>query len=114
MPIYEYKGFDTAKGGTKSGIIDADTPREARARLREQAVMVTDLDLSDVSVHAAEDDGHQKSRRSLKKILSFERRLRGASALPVYTRQLATLLKSGIPLAQGLAALVEQVEHRDI
>ena len=100
MPIYEYKGFDTAKGGTKSGIIDADTPREARARLREQAVMVTDLDLSAVSVHAAEDDGKQTPRRSLKEILSFKRRLRGASALPVYTRQLATLLRSG-PLTSG-------------
>ena len=116
MPIYEYKGFDTVKGGTKTGIIDADSPREARARLREQAVMVTDLEMSDVSAHSADEHSGaaKKPRRRLRRIFSVERKLKGEGALPIYTRQLATLLKSGIPLAQGLGALVDQVEHKGI
>ena len=48
MPIYEYKGMDTA-GSNKTGIIDADSPREARSRLRGQNVLVTDLTVSAVS-----------------------------------------------------------------
>jgi general secretion pathway protein F len=114
MPIYEYKGLDTGGGGTKTGIIDADSPREARARLRDQAVMVIELEVSGVSAHLDEPEGKAKPKRSIKTIFKFERRIKGANTLPIYTRQLATLLRSGIPLAQALGALVEQVEHKDI
>jgi general secretion pathway protein F len=112
MPIYEYKGYDPS-GGAKTGIVDADTPREARSRLRDQNVLVTELVLSDVS---AETSGEKvaRPRTSLRRIFRFEKRLRGGGSLPIYTRQLATLLRSGIPLAQALGALIEQVEHRDI
>jgi len=112
MPIYEYKGYDPS-GGVKAGIVDADTPRDARSRLRDQNVLVTELVLSDVS---AETSGDKKARprTSLRRIFRFEKRLKGGASLPIYTRQLATLLRSGIPLAQSLSALIEQVEHRDI
>jgi len=113
MPIYEYKGYDP-KGGNKTGIIDADTPREARSRLREQNVLVTDLVLSEVSAQAERPDSKVKRRSPLKRIIRVERKIRGESALPVYTRQMATLLRSGIPLAQALGALIEQVEHKDV
>ena len=113
MPIYEYKGLDASGGGTRTGIIDADSPREARARLREQGVMVTDLTVSAVSAHI-DDGAAKKPRRSLRHLLKFERPVKGAAALPIYTRQLATLVRSGIPLAQALGALVEQVEHKEI
>jgi general secretion pathway protein F len=113
MPIYEYKGFDPA-GGTKTGIIDADTPRDARSRLREQSILVTDLTLSDVSAAASEADEKIKKKPLLQRIVKFDRRIRGESALPIYTRQLATLLRSGIPLAQTLGALIEQVEHKGV
>ncbi|MCK6458905.1 MAG: type II secretion system F family protein [Planctomycetes bacterium] len=112
MPIYEYKGYDPS-GGAKAGIVDADTPREARSRLRDQNVLVTELVLSEVS---AETSGEKvaRPRTSLRRIFRFEKRLKGGASLPIYTRQLATLLRSGIPLAQALGALIEQVEHRDI
>ncbi len=112
MPIYEYKGFDPG-GGTKTGIVDADTPREARSRLRDQNVLVTELVLSAVSAETSGEE-RPKARSTLRRMFRFERRLRGGSALPIYTRQMATLLRSGIPLAQALGALIEQVEHRDI
>ncbi|MEM8886226.1 MAG: type II secretion system F family protein [Planctomycetota bacterium] len=117
MPIYEYKGMDTG-GSNKTGIIDADTPREARARLREQNVLVTDLVVSAVS-QQVEDDKSTKGakpsrRRQWKKILTYEGKVKGADSMPIYTRQLATLLRSGIPLAQSVSALIEQVEHKDI
>ena len=33
MPIYEWKGFNSKGSGT-SGVIDADSPREARVKLK--------------------------------------------------------------------------------
>jgi len=112
MPIYEYKGYDPG-GGAKAGIVDADTPREARSRLRDQNVLVTELVLSEVSAQTS-GEKQPTQRSSLRRVFRFEKRIRGAAALPIYTRQLATLLRSGIPLAQALGALIEQIEHRDI
>jgi general secretion pathway protein F len=106
---------DTA-GSSKTGIIDADSPREARSRLRGQNVLVTDLTISAVSaeVEAQSKPGKKKKGFSFGKTIQLQRKVRGAESMSIYTRQLATLLRSGIPLAQALTALVEQVEHREI
>ena len=42
MPIFEYKAY-AAGGATKTGVIDADTPREARSRLRKDKILVSEL-----------------------------------------------------------------------
>jgi len=114
MPIYEYRGF-FRDGGTRTGIVDADSPREARSKLRDQAIMVTDLTVSAVS-ERGEDQPKTKSGglAAWRRAMKVEKRLKGADAIPMYTRQLATLLRSGIPLAQGLTALIEQVDKRDV
>ena len=43
MAIYEWKGFD-GKGRKATGVIDADSPREARVKLRRDKVLVTTTD----------------------------------------------------------------------
>ena len=104
MPVYDYKGL-TPSGGTKTGIVDADSPREARLKLRAQNVMVTDIKQREAAV-----------RRDKKKdkILDFSRGVKGKSEIPMYTRQLATLLQAGIPLAQSMNALIEQCSVPDL
>ena len=52
--------------------------------------------------------------RKRTKILDFSRSARGKQEVPMYTRQLATLLKAGIPLAQTMAALIEQCQTADL
>jgi general secretion pathway protein F len=42
MPVYEYKALN-AKGKNASGVIDAETAREARDKLRAQRIYVTDI-----------------------------------------------------------------------
>jgi general secretion pathway protein F len=105
--------MDTA-GSAKSGIIDADSPREARSRLREQNVLVTDLSVSAVSAELDAADKKKRAKPGWRSALKVQRKVRGAEALSIYTRQLATLIRSGIPLAQSLSALIEQVEHKEI
>jgi general secretion pathway protein F len=104
MPVYDYKGLN-AGGASKTGIIDADSPREARLKLRSQNVLVTQI-----------TERSQSVRREVgkKKVLDFRRRAKGRSEVPMYTRQLATLLKAGIPLAQAMAALIEQCSVPDL
>ena len=102
MPVYTYKAFTTA-GQLKTGIADADNPREARLKLRRDGLLVTDI---------AEVESLTRKKKSAWAI----RRQRKATSreLPQVTRQLATLLKSGIPLNDALKALVEQIETRQL
>jgi len=101
VPVYEYRAYD-AKGKLKEGILDADTPREARLKLRDQKVHVIDL-------RTKEDVGGK--RRDW--IPPFLRR-RHADEVAGFTRQLSTMLRSGIPLAQSLSALIDQAETPDL
>ncbi len=102
MPVYQYKALKRT-GETASGIIDADSPREARNKLRGQSLLVTDITPVEETAQAA-------PRVSLPRIFS-RRRL---SEVAIMTRQLATLLAAGIPLAQSVTALIEQCESKQL
>ncbi len=104
MPVFNYKGLTTA-GKAKTGIVDADSPREARIKLRAQNVMVTEI---------TQRAGAVRRDKQKEKILDFKRGVKGKGEIPMYTRQLATLLKAGIPLAQATSALIEQAQVPDI
>ncbi len=98
MPVYEYKAYD-ASGSAVSGIIDAGTPKEARAKLRRQNVFVTKV----------QEAGEGISITAEVKVSKLIRRVRRQDVV-VMTRQLATLIKSGMPLVQALTAICEQLE----
>jgi general secretion pathway protein F len=104
MPVYDYKGL-TPQGGAKAGIVDADSPREARIKLRAQNVLVTEI---------AARETAKKADVAKAPLLQFRRAKKGKKEIPTITRQLATLLKAGIPLAQALSALIEQAGVPDL
>lgn len=107
MPIFEYKAL-TPDGSTKKGIVDADSPKDARTLLRRQQLMVTTI----------------KSAKSAKgaSVSSTLRKLQGVDApnkkrneqVAGVTRQMASLLASGIPLAESLRALIDQAPDRQM
>ncbi|GJM20341.1 MAG: type II secretion system protein GspF [Planctomycetota bacterium] len=100
MPVFTYKAYNAA-GQVKSGIEDADSARDARVRLRRQGLHVTDIDeLATKSDRGKSAFSRAMDRRATKR------------ELPSITRQLATLLRSGIPLNEAMKALVEQIETR--
>ena len=102
MPIYEYKAFNQ-DGQTATGIIDADTAKQARTMLRGKRLHVTDI-------KQVEDVGGEEKRRRMPAIFRKKHR----EEIGLITRQLATMLKAGIPLAQSLTALVEQASSQEI
>lgn len=102
MPVFQYKGFD-AGGAPRAGILDADSPKEARLQLRSMHVHVTELEpLAALTVGSG--------RRFLPAFMQKRHR----EEVVLLTRQLGTMLRSGIPLASCLTAMVEQVEHQDL
>ncbi|MBL1273651.1 MAG: type II secretion system inner membrane protein GspF [Oceanospirillales bacterium] len=93
MPAYEYKALD-ARGKQKQGVLEADAPRAVRQQLREKG-------LTPLAVEPAA----QKPSRS--NPLSGRGSLTAAD-LALVTRQLATLIQSGIPIEQALSATAQQ------
>lgn len=100
MATFEYKAIGN-NGNIKTGFLDADSARDARNKLRGQGIHVT-------AIREIEGD---KKRQSFFSTL-FKRR--NLSEVSMMTRQLATLLESGIQLRDAVAALVEQVEDPNL
>ncbi len=97
MPAYSYKGL-TDSGKDVKGEIHAETARSAREKLRSQGVFPSSL----------EEVSKIKKSQDIKR--SFQREKASTMQLAVLTRQLATLLGSGMPLVDALRALAEQLD----
>ena len=103
MAVYVWKGLSPAGKATK-GIRDADNPKALRALLRKDGILVTEV--------LEEGAARKKSSREV----DFKKLFRRVSAsdIALTTRQLATLLKSGIPLVEALTALIDQLDHPEL
>jgi general secretion pathway protein F len=96
LGAFEYTALD-AGGHERKGILEGDTPRQIRQQLREQQLLP--VTVSEVAQREAK---RQKS-------FSLMRRV-GASDLALFTRQLATLVRAGLPLEESLLAVSQQTE----
>src|SRR5437879_2322193 len=103
MPVYNYKALKD-DGGSDAGVIDADSPKDARLKLKNRRLHVTDLQ----TVGGPEKPG--VIRKSRFKFLARRR----PEQIAMLTRQLATLLGSGIPMIGALTALIDQVDYRPL
>jgi general secretion pathway protein F len=101
MPVYSYKALKE-DGASEAGVIDADTPKDARLKLRHRNLHVTLLEAV-----GAEAKGGPARR-------AFRFRRRRPQEIAILTRQMATLLGSGIPMIGAMTALIEQVENQDL
>ena len=97
MPAYKFEAID-ASGKATTGLLDADNARAARAQLRSQAL----VPLAVTQVEAA---GTQADTG-----LRLGRKVFGNTGLAVWTRQLAGLVSSGLPLERALTALADEAE----
>lgn len=94
MDAFSYQALD-ADGRNVSGVLQADSARQARAQLRAQGLLPSRLE--PVGARARAGRGWARG-------LSF-------AELSLVTRQLATLLDSGLTMEQSLDALIEQAER---
>ncbi len=116
MPIYEYKAY--AHGGaTRTGVIDADTPREARNRLRRDNVLVSEIRELRSRGRRPTTAATRKRPRLLERLQSLRESPTGPSGrdlelVAAVTRQMGTMLGAGIPMAEMLSAIIEQADSR--
>ena len=102
MPAYSFEAL-TADGVTRKGIIEADTARAARGLLRAQALVPL--------VVAPLGTGVPNSQGSGGGLTLWGRRVFNTTALAIWTRQIAGLVSSGLPLERALTALSEEADE---
>src|SRR6201996_7658346 len=96
MGAFEYTAIDNG-GRERTGILEGDTPRHIRQLLREKQLLPVS-----VNEVAQKEATRQRS-------FGFGRRV-SAADLSLFTRQLATLVRAGLPLEESLLAVSQQTE----
>jgi general secretion pathway protein F len=105
MGAFAYHALD-AKGRKKTGVLEADTERQARQLLRDQGLLPVNVDVAEQT-----ESGASTAQGGLSGWFA-KRRIRKISAadLALITRQLATLVAAAMPIEQALLAVAEQTE----
>ncbi|MBP6142319.1 MAG: type II secretion system inner membrane protein GspF [Polaromonas sp.] len=102
MPAYTFEAVD-AQGNTKKGVLEGDTARAVRSLLRNQSLIPIAVEPISGSVIEG------TSGKGLNRVL-FSSRIYNATNLAIWTRQVAGLVSSGLPLERALTALTDECE----
>ena len=103
MPAYTYEALD-AQGRLQKGLIEADTARAARNQLRAKALIPLDVTPA-LDTGTAAGNGWNRTL--------WKRKAFNQAGLAVWTRQLAGLVTSGLPLERALGALADEADTPD-
>ncbi|PYI70186.1 MAG: pilus assembly protein PilC, partial [Verrucomicrobia bacterium] len=114
MPRFNYVALD-ARGQEATGLIEAASTNAAITQLRQSGYFPTSV----IEEAISSPDGQEARRRAAKVarttkprakkgIVLFERRKVRSKVLMIFTRQLATLIDSGLPLLRSLNVLAKQ------
>ncbi len=104
MPVYTYSALD-ARGKETKGVVNADSARAARVKLRQSGLFTKEL------LETAAAETPERNRRLA--LLQTVRRVRPQD-ITVMTRQFATLLAANLTVVDTLTALIEQTENRTL
>ena len=102
MPAYSFEAMQH-DGKIRRGVVEADTAKSARSLLRTQALVP-------LVVEPVGGSAVPGAKRSLLQTRLFGGRVFNATRLAIWTRQLAGLVSSGLPLERALTALSDEAE----
>lgn len=102
MPAFSFEALD-AQGQTCKGLMEADTAKAARSLLRAQALVP--LAVEPVQTGQSLDGRSASLGQRL-----FTRPVFSATTLTIWTRQIAGLVSSGLPLERALTCLSQEAD----
>ena len=108
MPVYHYKGYRN-DGGAATGIIDAESPKVARVKLRKVGVFPTDMVEQGLATTGPSTSTSVRSTVGIGRAPALN-----TTDVAMMTRQLATLLVAGLPLVEALGVMVDQTEKKPV
>jgi len=96
MGAFQYVALD-ARGKEQKGVLEGDSPRQVRQLLRDRELMPVSID-------------EVASREAKHRVRPVLRRGIGGLDLALITRQLATLVRAGLPLDEALQAVSQHTD----
>lgn len=100
--IFNWEGFEGSN--ERSGMIDASNAESATEKLEKQGIMVTSI--TEVESDKSDKKEELGDKYNPKKIKNMDK--------VVFTKKLATMVKSGLPIMKTLQMLEEQSEKKDM
>lgn len=101
MPAFEYQALDQ-DGKKRKGVLEGDSPRQIRQLLKEKSWIPLEVELSQKK---------EKKAAQSKSFFNFGPRPLKARDLALLTRQLATLIQSGLAVEEALRAVSQQSKN---
>jgi general secretion pathway protein F len=98
VAVFSYAVLDTG-GRQRKGTLEAENVRQARQLLRDRGMVPLDVSVVTADNRKASSDKSATSRATL-----------SVAEVSLFTRQLATLIQSSLPIADALAAIAQQSE----
>jgi general secretion pathway protein F len=105
MPAYRFEALQ-ADGTARKGVVEADSLKSARTQLRGQSLVPLAVEAIQSSSAGQTDTPQPWWQKSIGNSRAFNTNQRA-----VWTRQLAGLVSSGLPIERALSALSEESEH---
>jgi general secretion pathway protein F len=97
MAAFQYAALDE-RGRNRKGVLEGDTARQVRQQLRERGL--TPVEVEEVTAQQGSRGGYRRTTRI------------SATDLALVTRQLATLVNSGLPLEEALSSVARQAGNK--
>jgi type IV pilus assembly protein PilC len=115
MPRFQYVALDS-RGQESTGLVEANSTNEAIGQLRQAGYFPTNVyeegkgggPDGKAARKAAKAVRAPKAKTARMQITLFQRKTIKPKILMIFTRQLATLIDSGLPLLRGLNVLAKQ------
>ena len=105
MPVYRYSAID--KGGArKSGEITADNEKDVKSSLKNMGLTLLTLDKKSGSVATVKGGAVAKKGAGFKALQRIT-----LKEITLFSRQLATMISSGVSLLKSMTVLSEQNEN---
>jgi len=98
VAVFSYAVLDNS-GRQRKGTLEAENVRQARQLLRDRGMVPLDVSVVTADNRKASSDKSATSRATL-----------SVAEVSLFTRQLATLIQSSLPIADALAAIAQQSE----
>lgn len=111
MAVFQYKGVDSS-GKNVKGVLDSDSPRMLRNQLRKQGIYLTQYTENSGGGGGAVRRGNTMAvagSREVELSKAFQRVK--LMEVAIVTRQMATLIRAGIPVVDSLNACTDQTEN---
>ena len=103
MPVFEYKAITKKSGKKTKGVLDAESPALARQKLRDMELYPTEIWQSKAAGKAGAKDGSGAGKAARGRISTRD--------IALTTRQLAVLLRAGMPLVGALGVMLDQTSR---